>query len=312
MAKLIMTVEQMADRAAWLDVRRRGIGGSDASVIVGLNPWKSPFALWLEKTGQTEPEDLSGNERVYWGTQLEEIVAQEFTKRTGKEVRRRGVLQHEIYPFILASVDRLVVGENAGLECKTANGFAERAWEGDEVPDAYYVQCQHYMMVTGAERWYIAALIGGNHFVYKCIERNEKEIEALMEAETEFWRKVEAKEMPEVDGSESCTLALSERFAGGAPAIELPSEADKIFLTLDGLKESAKSIKAQIDEQENKLRAMLGDAEAGTTGSGRRVTWKTQAGRVTLDSKRLKAEKPEIYEQYSKTGKPIRVFKIAN
>jgi len=311
MAKLIMTVEQMQDKAAWLEARNKGIGGSDASVIVGLNKWKSPFQLWLEKTGQAEPEDLSDNEYVYWGTTLEEVVAKEFTLRTGKRVVRRGLLQHDDIPYLLASVDRLVVGEDAGLECKTANGFAAKAWDGDNVPDAYYVQCQHYMAVTGVKTWYIAALIGGNHFVWKEIPRNEDDIKALLEAEAEFWRKVETKEMPDVDGSESCTQALAEKFSGGGPAIELPSEADKIFLALDGLKESAKSIKAQIDEQENKLRAMLGDAEAGTTASGRRVTWKTQAGRTTIDSKRLKAEKPDVWQQYSKVGNPTRVLKIA-
>ena len=311
MAKLIMTVEQMADRDAWLDVRSHGIGGSDASVIVGLNPWKSPFQLWLEKTGQAEPEDLSDNEYVYWGNVLEETVAQEFCRRTGKEVRRRGVLQHDTIPFLLASVDRLVNGENAGLECKTANGFAAKAWDGDEVPDAYYCQCQHYMMVTGCEKWYIAALIGGNHFVWKCIERNEEEIAELLAAETAFWKKVTDKEMPDVDGSESCKQALTERFKGGLPAIELPSSADSIFAAIDTLTETENSIKAQLEEKKNELRKMLGDAEAGTTATGRRVTWKVQQGRTTVDSQRLKAERPDVFEQYMKQGKPVRVFKIA-
>ena len=311
MAKLLMTVEQMQDKAAWLEARNKGIGGSDASVIVGLNSWKSPFQLWMEKTGQAEPEDLEDNEYVYWGTTLEEVVAKEFTKRTGKKVVRRGLLQHCTIPFLLASVDRLVVGEDAGLECKTANGFAAKAWDGDNVPDAYYVQCQHYMLVTGAKTWYIAALIGGNHFVWKEIPRNEDDIKALLEAEAEFWRKVETKEMPDVDGSESCKQALSERFTGGGPAIELPSEADKIVLALADLKEGQKSIESQIKEQENKLRVMLGDAEIGTTAEGRRVTWKTQAGRTTIDSKRLKAERPDVWEQYAKQGNPTRVLKIA-
>ena len=311
MANLIMTVEKMQDKAAWLDARKKGVGGSDASVIVGLNRWKSPFTLWLEKTGQAEPEDLEDNEYVYWGSVLEETVAREFTKRTGKKVVRRGLLQHDTVPFLLASVDRLVVGENAGLECKTANGFAAREWDGDNIPDAYYVQCQHYMLVTGAERWYIAALIGGNHYVQKTIERNEEDIKALLEAETEFWRKVEAKEMPDVDGSEDCAKALAEKFHGGAPAIELPSSADNIFAEIDTLTETADSIKAQIEEKKNELRMLLGDAEAGTTASGRKVTWKTQAGRVTVDSKKLKAELPDVYAKYSKQGQPIRVLRIA-
>ena len=311
MAKLIMTVEQMQDKAAWLEARNKGIGGSDASVIVGLNSWKSPFQLWLEKTGQTEPEDLSDNEYVYWGTTLEEVVAREFTIRTGKKVVRRGLLQHDDIPYLLASVDRLVVGEDAGLECKTANGFAAKAWDGDNVPDAYYVQCQHYMAVTGAQTWYIAALIGGNHFVWKEIPRNEDDIKALLEAEAEFWRKVETKEMPDVDGSESCTHALAEKFSGGGPAIELPSEADESLDKIAELEDIKKSIDEQIEAHKNGLRMMLGDAEAGTTASGRRVTWKTQAGRTTIDSKRLKAEKPEVWEAYSKQGNPTRVLRIA-
>ena len=226
MAKLIMTVAEMADEKKWLEARREGIGGSDASVIVGLNRWKSPFQLWLEKTGKAEPEDLSDNEYVYWGKVLEEAVANRFCELTGKKVQRRGLLQMDGCPYIIASVDRMVVGENAGLECKTCNGFAAKEWEDDEVPAAYYVQCQHYMMVTGCERWYIAVLIGGNRFVWKEIPRNDKEIDLLFQAETEFWHKVQEGIMPEVDGSESCKDALVAEFQGGiAEPLTLPGMA---------------------------------------------------------------------------------------
>ena len=163
---LIMKASEMEDRAAWLKLRNKGLGGSDAGIIVGVNPWKSPYQLWLEKTGQVEPENISEKEAVYWGTQLEDMVAREFTKRTGKKVQRHGMLESVAYPFLLANVDRLVVGEDAGLECKTTSAFKYKDWEGDNVPDSYYVQCQHYMMVTGLPRWYIAALIGGQHYVW--------------------------------------------------------------------------------------------------------------------------------------------------
>lgn len=123
MAKLIMTVEEMQNRSKWLKMRKAGIGGSEAAAIVGLNPWKSAFQLWMEKTGQVEPEDLSDNEYVYWGNVLEQAVADRFCELTGKKVQRRGMLQDDEYPYMLASVDRMVVGENAGLECKTTNAF---------------------------------------------------------------------------------------------------------------------------------------------------------------------------------------------
>ena len=104
--KLIMTVEQAADRVAWERVRNSGIGGSDIACIMGLNPWKSAYALYAEKHGDVEPEDLSNNEFVYWGTVLEQVVADRFCELTGKKVRKCGTLQDESYDFMLANVDR--------------------------------------------------------------------------------------------------------------------------------------------------------------------------------------------------------------
>ena len=311
MAKLIMTVAEMADEKKWLEARRAGIGGSDASIIVGLNRWKSPFQLWLEKTGKAEPEDLSDNEYVYWGKVLEEAVANRFCELTGKKVQRRGLLQMDEYPYIRASVDRMVVGENAGLECKTCNGFAAKEWEDDEVPSAYYVQCQHYMLVTGCERWYIAVLIGGNRFVWKEIPRNDDEIALLLQAEIDFWHKVETGTMPEVDGSESCKEALASEFRGGnAEPLTLPEAAAAIVERIQALDDAKKNTAEDIERHKNQLRMMMGDYELGYAGDYK-VSWKSQAGRTTIDSKALKAKEPAIYAKYAKQGKPIRVLRIS-
>ena len=309
--KLLMTVEEMKDRDKWLKFRNLGIGGSEAAVVVGMNKWKSPFQLWLEKREEVEPEDLSENEYVYWGNVLEQAVADRFCELTGKKVQRRGLLQSDEYPFMLASVDRMVVGENAGLECKTANGFAGKQWEDDEVPDAYYIQCQHYMAVTGCERWYIAVLIGGNKFIWKCIERNPHDIDILISAEKAFWNKVQFDVMPEVDGSENCAFALSERFEGGhTEPVELDSEAGYILGRIDELQTLTKELTNEIEENKNKLKLMLGNNEIGLIGD-RKVTWKTQAGRTTIDSKKLKADLPDIFSKYSKTGNELRVLRIS-
>lgn len=309
--KLIMTIEEMQDRKKWEAMRNIGIGGSDASTIAGINRWKSPYQLWLEKTGQVEPEDISDNEYVYWGTVLEQLVADRFCELTGKKVRKCGMMQSLTHEFMLANVDRLVVGENAGLECKTANGFKAKEWEGDNVPDGYYLQCQHYMAVTNCEKWYIACLIGGNHFVWKEIPRNEEDIMALINAERAFWEEnVQGGIMPDVDGSKSCSQALAERFPGGVTdSITLPKEADELLAEIDELNEAADRIKEQIESKKNGIKLMLGDHEVAYAGE-RKVTWKTQAGRTTIDSKKLKAEMPDVYEKYSKQGNPIRVFKI--
>lgn len=311
MAKLIMSVAEMTDEKKWLEARSTGIGGSDAAVVVGLNRWKSPFQLWLEKTGKAEPDDLSENEYVYWGKVLEEAVAKRFCELTGKKVQRRGLLQMDGCPYIIASVDRMVIGENAGLECKTCNGFSAKEWEDDEVPAAYYVQCQHYMMVTGCELWYIAVLIGGNRFVWKEIPRNDKEIDLLFRAETEFWHKVQEGIMPEVDGSESCKDALVAEFQGGiAEPLTLPEVAAVIVERIQALDAAKKTTEEDIEHHKNQLREMMGNYELGYAGDYK-VTWKTQAGRTTIDTKALKAKEPAIYEKYAKQGKESRVLRIS-
>src|SRR5690606_20076292 len=91
-AKRLGRTGQMS-RDEWLQARRRGIGGSDAAVIAGLDPFKSPVRLWMEKRGEIEEEPAG--EAAEWGLLLEPVIAREFERRTGKRVRRRqAILQH--------------------------------------------------------------------------------------------------------------------------------------------------------------------------------------------------------------------------
>lgn len=301
MAILIMSVKNSKDHDKWLKVRSMGIGGSDAGAIMDLNPYKSPYQIWLEKTGQIEPEDLSDNEYVYWGTVLEEAVAHRFTEVTGKKLQRRGTLQSEEYPFMLANVDRMVIGEDAGLECKTANAFSKDDWKDEEIPASYYCQCLHYMAVTGFHKWYIAVLLGGNHFVWKEIPRNEADIQALIKAEIEFWRKVKEKEMPPVDWTVSCADALKEKFHDNGEEMELPSEASEILQKLDEYQDAEKALKQNIQLQKNRICAILGDFQIGRIGD-RKVTWKNQSGRESVDLKKLKKEALGMFDRLKEEG----------
>lgn len=299
--KLIMTVAEMQNREAWLAMRNKGIGGSEAACIIGMSKWKSPFQLWLEKTGQVEPEDLSDKECVHWGNVLEQAVADRFSELSGKKVRRQGMLQDELYPFMFANVDRWVVGENAGLECKTTNAFNKDEWEGDNIPDAYYCQCQWYMMVTGADKWYIACLIGGNSFVWKEVPRNEETITALRDAAILFWMKVEEKQMPEVDGSKNCSEALLRSFPGGQmDEVMLPDDTAD-FANLLEMKKLQKDLEKQIKEQENKIKKALGDNEVART-TNYKITWKTQGCGGKFDRKAFDADYPGVYDRYYTPG----------
>lgn len=306
--------EAETDHQKWLQTRNAGIGGSDASVIVGLNPYKSPYQLWLEKTGQAEAPDLSGNQYIYWGHKNEANIADWFEEDTGKKVRKLGTLRSRAHPFMLANVDRAVMGEEAGLEIKTAGVSQAKKWKGDEIPDAYYCQCLHYLAVTGADRWYIAVLIGGNEAIRKTVERNDEDIKALIEAERDFWDHVVTRTPPPVDGSASCAAALSERFKGGGESIILPSRTDTMIESLQNDKSIMDALKKQIAQKENAIKELMGDAEEGATDHYR-VLWKTQSGRESAPLAKIKKSAPDIYrllhdKGFISVGKPTRRFSI--
>jgi putative phage-type endonuclease len=295
----------------WLQTRMRGIGGSDAAVVLRLSKYKTPFELWLEKTGQVTPES-STSEAAYFGTLLEELVAKEFEKRSGKKVRKRNAMfQHPKYDFILANIDRFVVGEKAILECKTASAFQAKEWEGDEIPESYIVQIQHYLGVLGPEykKGYFAVLIGGQKFIWKEIERDNELIEMIFAAEIDFWNNhVLTEKPPALDGSSAAEKFLAERFAKAEEEKSIPLKAefkDKIERYLE-LKALIKELENEKNEIENQIKYELKDATYGFIGNYR-AEWK-QFTQNRVDSKKLKAEFPEIY---AKVVKPTSYRKFA-
>ena len=289
------------DKLEWLKERQRGIGGSDVGAILGVNKWKTPFEVYLEKTEEiTEVKETS--EAAYWGTELEELVAKEFSKRTGKKVRRDSRhLVHPKYPFMVANIDRRVVGENAILECKTANQFLAKEWKDDEIPASYILQCQHYMSVTGAEKCYIACLIGGQRFIYKEIPRDNELIEMIIAAEKEFWEEHVMKRIPPaLDGSSAAEKYLKERYSNPTPysEINLKSECKDMINEYLQLKENIKALETRLKEIENNIKNELADNEKGYVGNYE-VNWMPVTS-SRVDSKLLKSKYPDIYKDVCK------------
>ena len=298
-----LTATNDMSREEWLEARRKGIGGSDVSAIAGLNKWKSPIGVYLDKTGQSPEEDTAG-EAAYWGNVMEDVVAQEFSIRTGMRVRKRNaILQHPEHDFMLANVDRLIVGKKEGLECKTASEYLKGDWEDEEIPAAYLLQCQHYMAVTGYKAWHIAVLIGGNKFIHKKIERDEELIKYLIGIEKEFWENHVLAEVPPMfDGSDASSDLLKALYPQAEPTseIKLSSEVEQMLEAMDQLAEDAKAFELQKKEYENRIKNLMGENEKGYTAN-RVVTWKNyETNRI--DSKRLKAEQPELYKKYTNTS----------
>lgn len=284
----------------WLEWRKKGIGGSDASVVCGISRYKSPVELWLDKTGQLPYQEAG--EAAYWGTQLEALVRAEFTKRTGIEVEHKGVLlQSEEYPFMLANLDGTCEHPDYGtciFEAKTASAYKAGEWD-DAIPDEYQLQIQHYMAVTGYKAAYIAVLIGGNTFRWKLVERDEELISMLIELEADFWHHVEDGTPPAMDGSNASAKFLSERFPDSVPKsqIALPDTATDLIQQYDTACEQLEVITEQKQEAENKLKELLGENEVGTAGD-RIIVWKS-VSQERLDSKTLKAEHPALYQKYA-------------
>jgi putative phage-type endonuclease len=302
MKKLVSTLD--LDKKEWLRYRKQGIGGSDAGAVCGLNPYRTAMQVYQDKiTDETEEID---NEAMRQGREFEDYVARRFTEATGKKVRRANAMFYdESHPFMLADVDRMVVGENAGLECKTASPYMADKWEDGKIPLSYQIQCYHYMSVCNADAWYIAVLIYGREFKYYRLERDEEMLANLIQIEEDFWKNhVLARVMPDPDGSKLADSVIAEYFKKSVP--------EKILLTgfneklnrrqeLAGLVAELETEKRLIEQE---LKLYLGEAEIAENAQYR-VSWKAVSSN-RLDEKRLKAEKPEVYKQYQKTTQSRR------
>lgn len=382
------------NKLEYMNKRIYGIGGSDVGAIMGVNKWKSPFEVYMEKRSikvsnaeensvlenskaegvlnkenslkniagdgntsinkfnKSTEEDkfyentnntLSNNgdkptnnndslssdqenslnnitsmtkasEAAYWGETLKEIIAKEFSIRTGKKVRKcNKYLADEEYPFMIGAAQRRVVSENSILMCKTANTFLGKQWDGEEIPPSYLLQSQHYMRVYKADKCYIGALIGGQKFVLKEIPRDEELISMIIEAEKDFWiNHVEKAVPPIIDGSEAVRKYLTKNFIDVDAAIEVNlKDAEKIEEYLK-LKEEIKTLEDSMKAIENNLKNEIGHAERGIADKFL-VIWK---GIISsrVDVKLLKADYPEVYKAVAKRTKSRRfeVKELAN
>jgi putative phage-type endonuclease len=308
-------------REEWLDVRKSGIGSSDAAAAVGLNPYKSQLELWLEKTGRDaalpkiDPNDEESP--AYWGNMLEPIVASHYTKRTGNRVRRiNAVLQHPNpdYPWMLANIDREVIGaaDVQILECKTAGINGARLWK-EGVPEYVVLQVQHQLAVTGKQAADVAVLLGGQHLEIHHIERDEILIKRLILLEAQFWQYVTSDTLPPVDGTESADRALRALYPeDNLQTVDFTDDLRMSALFADWL--SVKQTISDHEKVEAKLKQTLqkamGEASYARFETGA-VSWKKSKGSQTLDTAKLQRDYPELLAQYQTIKPGSRRFIVA-
>ena len=244
------------------------------------------------------------------GRDLEEYVAKRFCEATGKKVRRTNyIYAHDDYDYVRANVDREIIGENAGLECKTTSAYARSDFENGEIPLNYLCQCYHYMNVMGYERMYLAVLVMGKGFFWYEICADKKEQTALLDAECAFWKRyVAGNEVPAPDGSDSAGEAIAKVNPKSAEEIVslIPYEIE--LANYAALIDNIKALEKEAEAIKQTIQAYMGEAGAGE-GRKYRVSWRSQ-NRTTVDSRKLRSEYPDIYSKVAKTTQS-RVFRFA-
>ena len=287
-------------REAWLKLRKTGIGGSDAAAICGLNPYASAIHIFQDKI--SDELEIKDNESMRQGRDFEDYVAKRFSEATGYKVRRSHMLyRNKENTFMIADIDRLIVGQDAGLECKTASAYNSDKWKDGQIPPHYLLQCLHYMAVTGKREWYIAVVILGRDFLYQKITWDDEVIQKLIAIEKAFWNQhILTGRMPAPDGSKACDELLNQYFhtAKKKSSISLIGFDDKLERReeLLQMKEKLEQEQKQI-EQEIKL--AMQDNELAFTEKYQ-VAW-SNVETTKLDTKRMKQENPEVYQDFAQT-----------
>jgi hypothetical protein len=318
-AKRLANTKQM-NYQQWLEVRKQGIGSSDAATACGLNPYMSMLELWMIKTGRMQQniEDESvGYAPLYWGKQLEPLVAEYYSMHTNNKVRRvNAVLQHpdEDKHFMLANLDYAVVGNDDVqiLECKTVGEYGSKLWR-DGVPLYVLCQVQHQLAVTGKQAAHICALICGHEARIFKVTRNETVIKYLINAERYFWECVEKDIPPDVDASESAAKALQLLYPAHVPLsttdLSEDTKANQDFEQLLKQRHLIEQHQASFDQLKHQIQAKMQDAERATFKTGS-VTWKKSKDSVGLDSKALLQQHPEFLQQFPQNKQGTRRFQI--
>ena len=324
-AKRTVTAKRLANTKnmqyqEWLEVRKQGVGSSDAATACGLNPYMSMLELWMVKTGRVQQnleDESKGVAPLYWGKQLEPLVAEYYSMHTNHKVRRvNAVLQHPDpdKSFMLANLDYAVVGSDDVqiLECKTAGEYGAKLWR-DGVPLYVLCQVQHQLAVTGKQAAHVCVLLCGHETKIYKVTRSESVIEHLINAERYFWDCVEKDVPPSVDASESAAKALQQLYPEHVPlTVEDLSQDDTANLLFNKLLKTKQEIDVQqqsFDQIKHQIQALMKEAERATFQAGS-VTWKKAKDSVSLDSKALLKFHPEMLQQFPQNKAGTRRFQI--
>ena len=301
----------MSNREEWLEARKTYLGGSDLGAVIGVNKYKTALDVYLEKTSEHSPE--TNNDATYWGNVLEDVVAQEYSKRVNLPVEvETTLLRHKEHEFLAANIDRWVGNKEYVLECKTAGFMMSKEWgeEGsDSIPESCLVQVAYYAAICDVPKVNIAVLIGGQNFKIYTYERNKEFEEKLIKIACNFWHNHIQKRIPPKCSSLADTFNLFPH--GNHKELTASENITQKIYELKKLKEQESDTQTAIDKLKVEIQEFMQDYDILLDNNGCVVaTWKNTAPRSFFDAKRLKEECQDIYQKYVNYTKQSRMFLI--
>ena len=277
--KLVNTKELTKEQ--WLEVRKSGVTGSRIAAIMGKNPYETPLSVYCTMKGLVGEKEQT--EAMYFGTALEDFVAKEFAERTGLQVDVEPyMLQHPTYEFMLANIDRVVTmeGRKGILECKNVSAYQWDVWKVN-APEMYQYQLQWYLGITGYEFGFLAALVGGQRFVFHMYERNDELIKEMQQIATDFWFNHIMEDIQPDITSEDGNL-LSELYSDSKPGViaELPKEKLWLIEQVKRTKIMSDDATSEYKKAQNEIKSIMGSSETLHCDGEVVATWKANKNGV--------------------------------
>lgn len=254
-----LTAEQIA-------VRKKGIGGSECAMALGLSKRKTALQLYLEKRGEVD-FTFEETEEIWWGRALEPIVRQKYAERTDRIVYLPpDTLWHPEHDFMCAHVDGVSTdrsgGDKRGYEGKTALQSIGWGEEGtDEMPIDYLMQNHHYIVVTGLDVFDTATLIGRRFAIYE-VHRDQEMSEMIVEGERDFMRRVREGDPPPLDYQHKTALDVLKKLYPGTNGRRLSATQEAIAwrAAMQEHAEAEKAAKASKEAFRARLLELMGES----------------------------------------------------
>lgn len=296
----------MSTREQWLQARAKGIGGSEITAVMGLDPYATPYALWERKTGRVA--DFGDNKFTRAGNYLEDAVGKMFSDSTGLEIYQNPDMHfaHPDFPHLLGTPDRFVSMKHgdAVLEIKTTQKRITREDVTEGHMLRWYFQVLWYMGITGKKKGFIAWLCSGVDFDYIEVGFQPDIFADMVEAGNAFWaNNVLADTPPPPLTKEDILKSIGKVLPD---AIEGPEEVLAYHAQIKANTAKIKELEDANAELKTAVQLMMSDKSIMTYQGAALFTWK-EAETVRLDTKKLKEEAPEVWQRFAKTS-VVRTF----